>query len=272
MNLAIVCPVGPLDRYGYQHVYQECIASMCDCANLVVLVGSTRKNKEMGELGYAHGNLIRLSNELTWFDLVDSEEYFDIQKVDMNIDFGLEYATYHCDIALVMEVNQYIPPAARVPLRLRCEQVLQSGEPYGWYYRRDFLAGQMFHANLRRPWIVALPSRVKFVPDGIMLDGEPVKLPHVRGNWPEEDEAAIVDAQLEFTPQDFEEKYNFIRCYADLEPSRSPVFDWNVWFPYMVNKFRKKTMGGELDPIGRRLLGRMQPDFVSRMVLEELRK
>ena len=29
MRLAVICAIGPLDRYGYQNVYRECVASMC---------------------------------------------------------------------------------------------------------------------------------------------------------------------------------------------------------------------------------------------------
>ena len=220
-----------------------------------------------------HGNLHYISNQDTWFQLDDDgDEIFDIWKVIDNVNYGLGLASMSSDCAIVLEVNQYVPPGSIDRLRRNCEKACADGELFGWYFRGDYLAGQMFHANLRRPWIFPLPAKVRLTADGVLLDGVNIKLPHLRGNWPEENSGMVIDAQLELTPKDWEAKLNFIRCYKELEPSRSAVFEWDYWFPYMVNKYRKKHMGGEMDEIGLKLFARRQPDFVSFMVLSELRK
>jgi len=272
MRLAVVCSIGPLDRYGYQNVYQECIASMCSLGDLVLLISSTRSNVEALELAKKHTNMRLIAGPSTYFKRTKGTEVFDVQKVVDNVNYGLRLASvYECDCAIEIDVNQYVPNGSIDPLRARCADVLENGANFGWYYRRDYLDGQMFHASLRRPRIFRLPLQVTHTIDGI--DGiinDSAHLHQVRGNWPEEDYAAIVDAQLEMTPKDWEEKLNFIRCYKELEPTRSETFEWGYWFDYMVRKYRKKMPGGELDEIGQVLLTKRNPDYVSSLVREAL--
>ncbi len=259
MKLAIICPIGPLDKYGYGHVAADCIASMVDFADHVFLMQSARDQKGNGLIP-KDGHITLISDERTWF-----AGGFDAQKVMDNADLGADLADGY-DVAMCMMLNWYVPP--QNTLRQACQRVAGSKAGWGWLYRRDQLGMQMFHANTRLPWIVALrPNRWHFAIDSVKRDS--LAIPWERGDWPEHNQMSVVDLQLEMTREEMQERLEFVRFHKDLMPKRPDHFEWDYWRRYYVAKYSKKTKASD-KPIGAGMVVATNPSFVSREILASL--
>jgi hypothetical protein len=273
MRIAVVCPVGHLDRHGYQHVYRDCVASMAAFAERVYLVQSVRGSAGTGELLAAHPNVRLISDERTWFARrPDGAEWFDAHKVLENANVGAAAARADgMDCAVCLFVNNYVPESAAVALADKCRWLRENVKPWDWLYRKDQLGGVLFRASVRMPFVVNLSAlgRLRFAADSLAVGSEIHTME--RGDFGEMDGEAVVDVQLEMTLADLEAKMNFIRCYHDLVPKRRPFFDWGYWRAYYIDKFRQKTRSDEpLDAIGRRLAAASRADFVSHEILGAL--
>lgn len=271
MKLAIICPIGNLDCHGYQHVYQTCIASMAAFADAIYVPHSTRNRAGVDELIMTYDDIVYIGDERTWFEMGESGERFDLLRLRENVNLALDMARADgFDVALCVEVNQYVPIAAREPLRKECELVLAMDQPYGWLYRRDQLASVTFHASLRRPWIFNLAYSARLeIPDGAKVGDGPL-IQHARGNWPEDSAVAVVDCALEMSMDDLRDKLEFFRFYSEFVSKRPTRFDWAYWREYSVNKFRQKQPDKTpLDLYGQAVAecaGR-HPEFLSHEVL-----
>jgi hypothetical protein len=273
MSIAIICPIGPLDRWGYQHVYSPCVASMAAFADTIYMPQTTRNRAGVDELIMDYDNIVHVGNESTWFAEIDGNEHFDLFRLRDNINRAIERAREDGhQIALCVEVNQYIPVAAREPLAALCAEVRANDQPYGWLFRRDQLAGATFHASLRRPWIWNLAFDVRIeIPDGTLYDNQFIR--HERGNWPLEDAAAIVDAANEMSAEDLRDKLTAFRFYSEFVRKRPTTFDWNYQLSYYVAKFRAKELDyAELDIYGQAIadVAAGHPEFMSHEILRAI--
>ena len=273
MKTAIVCPIGHLDRMGYQNVARPCVQSMMDFADSVYLVQSMKGAQKLVDL-LDDGCLHIIADERTWFPIVlDHSQQFSAHKVMDNCNVGLQAARDDgCDAAIILFCNNHIPKASREPLKEAMETMLEEGRRFLWYSRMDQLAGKLFHSSVAMPFIINL--RIALLPriacDAIISGDKTERMQ--RGNFSPGDYAAIADVQLEMTLPDLALKYNFIRCYSDLVPKRSPIFSWDgYWRKYYVEKFRKKQRSdAPLSPTGQRIAELSQPDYVSHEILEAL--
>jgi len=66
MRIAVICPIGYLDRHGYQHVYEPCIRSMSEFAQKVYLVQSI--DAPVGVERARFENVEVISEKCTWFE------------------------------------------------------------------------------------------------------------------------------------------------------------------------------------------------------------
>lgn len=270
IKIAAIVPIGHLDRHGYQHTYLVCLDSIVEFADKVFLVQSTPNQANVREvtLRYPPQRLELISQPITWF----TDDCYQLDKVIDNMDLGLDLARaegYQAVIAL--DVNGYVPRRAMPGLRRHCQKMVEDDQGYEWLYRADQLYGQMFHANVRKPWILNTVHPYRYSQESIICLDLKDRPESVRGDFREFDEIAVVDAQLELTLADLEAKYNYVRCYHELAPKRSPIFDWGYWRPYFLNKFRQKPRSdAKLDYYGERIRWLSQEDFVSRQILEEL--
>ena len=266
MKIAVVCPIGPLNRYGYEHVATDCIASMVDFADHVFLMQSARDKAGVEAVLRANGGRVTLvSDERTWFN----GERFDAQKVMDNADLGADLALAEgYDVAICLMVNWYVPPKNRRGLRLACERAVETG--WAWLYRRDQLGLQMFHVNTRLPWIIALrPGRPHYGIDSIhWQDG--TSLDWGRGAWPEYDEQSVIDLQLEMTRADMQERLEYVRFHKDLLPKRPTHFEWDYWKRYYVEKYHKKTLATDKPTGAGIVVAGQSARFVSSEILEAL--
>jgi hypothetical protein len=275
MKLAAICPIGNLNRMGYQNVAEPCINSMAEFADRVYLVQSMRDDDDAFLWALDRWNNIEVV--AGWHTYmarnVDGTQRFNSMRILENCNVGLKEAREEgCDAAVVLFSNNYIPEPSMEPLKRALKTMLSRGDPWAWHYRMDQLAGQLFHASVMMPFLVNLHSRplMRIAFDAITDEQGVWKMK--RGNFSECDGRAIVDVQLEMTVEDLAEKMNFIRCYADLVPKRSPVFSWDgYWRKYYIEKFKRKAKSdAPLSPTGQRIAELCEPDFVSREVLGAL--
>ncbi len=253
MRIAVICPVGRLDRYGYQHVARQCIASHRQVGDTWLYPSTTRANVADPELGI-------LSDSRTWFEVDPAgNERFDIMQLERAANVAYRVAQEQgYDAAIGLHVNNWVTGAAADWLYFEAARIVADKEFLGWTYRRDQLAELSFGCTVRRPRIINLHADPlpEVGPDTLTMGGEIVARME-RGDWPEMDRTAIWDVQLEMTLQDLADKLNFQRCYSDLVPKRKAVFEWPYWRRYYLNKFSRKRRTTAIPPLPTRA------DFVS---------
>ena len=271
MKLAIIVPVPDLTRFGYGRIAAECIGSMARIADVVHLMSSTRGDTAW-QIARKYSNVFLNSNESTWFARTpEGEEWFDPYKVMENTNLMLgRLREAHYDVAACLMCNQYIPEAGE--FYQHCYQMLEKDIPGYWVYRMDQLGNQLFHASVKVPFIINLHSSTsaRWSTDATAWDDGLISRME-RGNYTVLDAISVVDVQLEITREELAAKQNYIRCYHDILPKRKPVFEWDYWFPYYVDKFQKKLPAGTVtDPIGLAIAAKSESGFVSQQVLAAL--
>jgi len=271
MKLAIIVPVPDLTRFGYGRIAAECIGSMARIADRVYLVSSTRNHNEACRVAAAQDNGYISSHEMTWFARTpEGDEWFDPYKVMENCNYGMMHAKdAGYDVAACLMCNQYIPDDGA--FYLLCRRMLENNLAWAWVYRMDQLGDQLFHASVRVPFLVNLHMpALRWSTDSISRRST-ILTTMQRGNYAEMDALSVVDVQLEVTREELADKQNYIRCYSDVLPKRRPTFEWPYWYPYYIDKFRKKHRAGTVtDPVGTAIAAKSEPEFVSQQVLGAL--
>jgi hypothetical protein len=269
-KIGIICGIGPLDSYGYQYNYRTILKNFASLAHSVYLPSTTRMNSTLKDLDIAD-NVKLLSNQQTWFDLDDhGNEMFSMAKSINSVNYGLmQMRKDGCDIAINLCVNQYIPPNAWGYLEQISEDLARNNYPYSWLYKKYLIAGQMFHSDIRLPWIINLKYTPNLfsAPDSI-TDAQGKTLRTIQtGDYRKFDDRAIVDIQFELTKKDLEEKVNFTSNYVDLYSTKGitvkPYFVEDEHLKLYQSKVNKKIFSGEqLDEIGKCILSNNQTDFL----------
>ena len=262
--IGIVCPVGPVDRWGYQRNLAECVGSFCEFADLVVLVQSHEEAAGLGELAGRYGNLSVLANEQTWFH----DGRYRAERVAFNRNLGADaLRQVGCSSILHLDCNWYIPESSRAELRKAC------GEAQGvrWLFRGCQVGKWLFSPGMRLPNLHGPGARMALDDDSaISPDGATVR--RESGFWPERGGQMVVDTELEVTWGELEERMNFVRCYADLAVDRSPVFDRRFWQAFYRRKYAsRKRSGFELGKVGQAIAARHEAKFVSETIAGELK-
>jgi len=271
VKLAIIVPVPDLTKFGYGRIAAECIGSMARIADIVYLVSSTRNDDGAYKIASEHDNVRLISDEATYFSRTpEGAEWFDPYKVMENATIGMTRAEFgRYDVAACLMCNQYIPEASE--FYQHCYYAIDHNMPALWVYRMDQLGTHLLHASVKEPFIVNLnnPCGARWSTDALYCDGMISRMD--RGGYAEFDAISVVDVQLEVTREELAEKQNYIRCYHDILPKRKPVFEWDYWFPYYVDKFRQKSPAGTVtDPVGLAIAAKSEPGFVSQQVLAAL--
>jgi len=277
MKIGVVCPVGPLDRCGYEYNYMTVMESLSSFGARVYLCSSTRNRANVDSLLARFPNVEYISNENTWFDVDgDGNEVFRMAKLESNLNLTLERCRHDgMDCAVQIHINQYIQDRVREPLRQLCRDMLEAGRPFEWLYKKYQLGNRLFHADSRVPWILNLQIDNPFVirADSIHhRDGSEVyRIEHA--DFRDKDHVAIVDCPMEMTLQDLADVMNFTRGMSELNPQANPRFDWNVYLPYYVQKYNAKMMSDEpLDATGKAIVGTSRHDLISWTLLKHYRK
>ena len=277
MKLAIICPVGPLDRYGYQHNHTIVLENLSRFATRVYLCSTTRNRIHIGDLLSRFSNVQYLANEHTWFDLdSNGDEVFRIGRLEEAINACLERCKQDgMDCAVQIHINQYVQDPNRDHLRRVCQDMLDRASPFEWLYKKYQIADRLFHTDTRVPWILNLQIDNPYVirADSIHHRNGQERYAIQSNDFRFMDHVAIVDCGMEMTPQDLADKRNFVRGYEELAPGiRWGGFNWDNDLAYYVRKFNSKTMSSEpLDATGQALAAHSQSDFVSWTILHYYR-
>jgi hypothetical protein len=272
VKVAVIIPVGWIDRWGYERYLYECVGSFAHYADATILAGSHRETPGVKALLSACPRTAFVCDARTWFSLdAGGNEVFDFNRVNAAENVALDVAREAgCDVALQASSNWYVTGSAWERIATRCTTMLLSDAPYAPLYIRYQLGGVLFHCNLMYPWIVNLRRDWRFVPvasvrgtgGGMMLEYD---------DYSAFDGEAVVDVPLEITVDELRDKTTYNRGYHDLSPKHPETFDWDYWRAYYVKKFGLKVRTHERPAgIGETIAAASRPEFVSNIVLREL--
>ncbi len=277
MKLAVVCPIGPLDRFGYQYTYSVALESFSLFADAIYLVCSTRSSGNVEDIGQRFPKVILVSNDQTWYALDEAgQEVFDIYQWDRNLAIGMNYAHHEAmDAAVVLPINSYVPESSIQLIHAKIERMIQEDRPYEWVYRRFQLGSKLFVPDAGVPNIINLqlpyPYRVRYdwteSPDG-------KKIPILYDqSHPDTAREAFVDCGMEMTIDDMRDKFNFTKSYRQINPNAPQQFDFQAHIKdYYLPKFLNKTITEDpLDRFGRMIARAGEPEFVSNYILRDYR-
>lgn len=275
MKIAIYCPLGPLDQFGYQYNHKVTMESFCSLADRVYLVSTSRSVYGFESLRAISDKISLISDERTWFQMGDKgQEVFDAWKpCGPNANIAVAKARAESmDCIITMHVNQYVPDHAVDEIKKDCADMLENERAYAWFYRRYQLANRLFHSDVRLPWILNLrlsPS-FQFGIDSIKDENTGEYLPMEFGDFRFRNRSAIVDAGMELEIDDLVNVRKFTRNCIELRPHMTETYNWEEYYAYYVGKFKKKSLSNDpLDEFGKRLFQNTREDFVSRVILRE---
>jgi SAM-dependent methyltransferase len=275
MKLALLSPIGPLDRYGYQNIYPVALESFSLLTERIYLVSSTRNNANVEGIKKQFPKLTYISNEETWYKLDDDgNEIFDIFQLNTNLDIGVEQIKRDgMDAVFLIAINNYIPEKAIPLLYQKAEKMLADGRPVEWGYRRFQIKNRLFVPDLKIVQFINLqiPKHYHFRFDWTESpDGE--KLPRQdNGLFHEGVSEAVVDCAMEMTVKDLQDKLNFIKGYIQLNPNALPKFTFkhNVEGYYLPKYLDKTIARDSLDRFGQIIAQNSAPDFVSSYLIRQ---
>lgn len=278
MKLAVVCPIGPLDRFGYQYTYATALESYSLFADVIYLICSSRIGAQIADVSERFPKAVLISDEQTWYSLDEfGQEVFDIYQWDRNLQTGLRQAQQEwMDAAVVVPINAYIPETAIALIQSKIRRMLEEDRPFEWVYRRFQLGSKLFIPDAGVPNIINLrlprPYRVRYdwteSPHGEKI---PISYDH---SHPDAAQEAFVDCPMEMTVDDLRDKMSFTKSYSQINPRALPQFDFQVHVTeYYLPKFLRKVMTDDpLDRFGRMIAQNSSPDFVSRYIIREYDK
>ena len=278
MKLAVVCPIGPLDQFGYQYTYSVALESFSLFAEAIYLVASTRSNAHVEEIRQRFPKVIFISNDQTWYKLDEAgQEVFDIYQWDRNLETGINHAHREAmDAAVVLPINSYVPEAAIPLIEGRIKRMIQEERPYEWVYRRIQLGSKLFVPDAGVPNIINLripyPYRVRYdwteSPDGQKI---PISYD---ASYPDAAQEAFVDCPMEMTVDDLRNKMNFTKSYAQINPSALKQFEFHTHVrEYYLPKFLRKVVTDDpLDRLGKMISQNSRADFVSQYLIHAYAK
>ena len=143
--LAIVCPCGPLWKWGYENTAEICLQNQAGAADALYLVHSV-KQEQMPDLLAC--NVVELSSPQTWFHAEgiapDNEPMVNYAGVNFtnlherNFHIGREQAWRDgYRVVLYSQSNWYIARHRLEKLRTAADQLVASGERFGLINRRQ---------------------------------------------------------------------------------------------------------------------------------------
>lgn len=272
-KIAFICPVGPLDKWGYQNSFPSCLINLSEFADQLYLVNSDYNN-EMTRLEpyrFNRQKVTWISTPNTWFN---RKTGWNAVQYANNIRVGCERAREDgYDVAVNVSCNWYAPLSAQVIMEKWWQYMVDTGEPYDQIYVRYQVGHHLMGASVC--FCSALNLRIKNTWQFTATDGLTNHVGHelfaVRKNWSKYNHVSFVDTGYELSLDDLRDKLNFVRCYSDLIPSRSPEFDWTYWHDYYRAKVGAMPRSDDiLIDIGKDIADRGDETFLSRILEKEL--
>ena len=259
MRIAIICPIGDLNRFGYQRVSQICLKSWSELGDLF-LIHSSRSDLPDGISQNINARYIR--DDQTLMNTINGREYFDYRVVANNTNIGIEAARQiGCDCVITICVNWYVESGALELIRDKCRHMRESDHSHAFLYRRMQIKDQLFDSDLRSIAIINIgkvkESVVKVLVDRVEINGNSII--STRGEFEDSNDQSYIDTELELTDCEMREKMTDIRNYEDLLPKRRGVDFW-YWVAYFETRKRNMNRStDELGEIGKKILA-VHPD------------
>lgn len=257
MKIAIICPIGDLNRFGYQRVAQICLESWRAIGDLF-LIKSSRSSMPFAI------DAIVINNPKTWMSIVGDQERFDHQLVAQNANRGLSCArSLGYEVAITICANWYVEAEAARRLVAKAQRLLDDEDSWRLIGRRMQIKDQLFDVDLCSIAMLNL-SRVQDDPVKVLVDRVTVNgldVVSLRGALKEMNAEAYIDAELELTDAEWFDKMADIRNYEDLLPKRHGV-DFNYWVNYFNQRYANMQRAADAPgPIGQTIAALHQPDF-----------
>lgn len=236
MNIAVICPIGDLNRFGYSRIAQPCLGSWRGLGDLY-LIHSSRTATPFS----IKANHIRYDKTL--MKVVNGAEWFDHHLVASNANIGLEQARQAgYDMAITICVNWYVEEIARHEVYKQCCDMLEHRSPCGFLYRRIQIGPRLFDADRMSIAVFNLHYAsgdiVKVLVDEADIDG--ITITSARGHFDAMNDAAYVDCEYELTTAELQAKLADVRNYEDILPKRHGA-DWEYWQKYYQKRAAELT-------------------------------
>jgi len=273
IKLAVLALIGPLDKFGYQHIYKPIIANISGFATKVYIISSARSRNGVDEILNLFPNVVYISDERTWLPVNENqEEVYRIMRPAENANLFLDIARSDgMDCATIFAVNQYLPEENWENYIADCADMIEKKEPFRWQYKRVQLGNRLFWTDRRIPHILNLhyPNPVKIDIDSIRLPETGGYYRSTLGDYRDKSSISTVDVPREMTPQELEDLRCFIRNYDEINPGVDPTFVWERDGWREVKKYSAKQFSTDpLSPTGQIIARNSRPDFVSQYLLK----
>jgi len=153
LKIAAMLQVGPLDSMGYQYNHDITIECLHAFFDKVYIASSTPKLTELPE-HLQYDNVELLSTPSTWLQHnTDGLPIFNLTKPIPGLNHVLKKAIKdgYCDLALKVELFQYIDQKNFAALRAYCDQIIESDHLFGYRYKALQTRQYIAHPTMCHP-------------------------------------------------------------------------------------------------------------------------
>lgn len=272
MKIAIICPIGDLNRFGYWRIAQTCLESWRAIGDLF-LIHSSRSAMPFG----IRANYICDDNTLMSVGLDDSGkwgEWFDHRLIAANVNRGIEIArSAGYDVAITICVNWYIEVAAGAAIVDKCRRMRHNQNGFDFLYRRIQIGSKLFDADLMSVVVFDLSApkqaMVKVLVDSAEISN--TEIVAIRGRYGFKNNEAYIDCEHELTTAELQEKLADVRNYEDILPKRHGA-DWEFWQRYYQDRASKMILSSDAPgPIGQQIAERHPDGAFGDWLLEKMK-
>ncbi len=274
MRIAISLATGPTHKWGYQHIYNECLSSQAEFADRVYLVQSTDDDTGIPEVLSKHSNIVFISNPSTWHHRPGETDEIMTTVPNMtefhmrNLTIG-RYAAFRDGYRVVISshTNWYIPRGNIDNLREYCERFHSTGQLTGKLWLMAQFANRLWGPPASGDFLCNLTSmdkmevwnyypRLKF--DRALAGTVPQNI----------EDICLVDCPYEMTPDEFGS--NQLRW----PEYRTPHWDAEEYITRCAERLNRigflHNGDLDLDYWGQLIATKSDPSFLSHSILEAI--
>jgi len=277
VKIAISVAVGPLHKWGYQHVCRECLASQAEFADHVYMVQSTEDATGVRELLDEFSNITLISDPSTWHHKPsETDERMSAMRAQTmnyftkfhmrNLAIG-RAAAFDDGYKIVLSThnNWYIPRRNISTLREYCEGFEQSGETTGNTWMMSQLHDRLFGPGVRNEGLVNLGnmrSREEVIAYYPCMKWRHIPFEEIPGNV---GDICMVDCSYDLLPSEYEGMQHRFG-YPEHES-----FDWAIQRERLAGRLLRRNVVVDvpLDYWGERIAAKSGPDFMGHQILQE---
>ena len=275
MKIAISVAIGPLHKWGYQHVCHECLASQAEFADHVYLVQSTEDATGVQALLDEFSNMTLISNPGTWHHKPGETDEILMGGRSMGA-----FTTFHMRnlaigrvaafgdgyrIVLSTHNNWYIPRRNVTALRQYCEKFGGSGKTTGHTWMISQLHDTLFGPGVRNEGLCNLSgmrngNKVKaYYPD---LKWRHLPVAEIPGNV---GEICLVDCSYNLLPYEFEGMQHRFGYPGEAS------FNWKTRRAQLADRLLRCNViqKVDLDYWGKKVAAKSGPEFMGYQILKE---